>query len=217
MSLLLDAASGYAPGEQMQEWMHRSWRLITDDASFHVYLPVEFTESIHAWVEYIIAQGGTPLRALFVTTAVIYPQIWSELGTGAPPYPPLRCAVDNFCFGRPGFDNPDKYLLSVNREFRIHVTSPLGAGPSIAFTPKRALRTRHGAAGPGSKELERQTKIKHHSQLHLRTAQGGTIDDNMRVAKQVSKASQHIEFTNVLIALVTRIWCFSFVEAASIK
>lgn len=217
MSLLLDVASGYTPTQQMQEWMQKSWSSITEDPSFQVYLPVEFTESIHAWVEYIIAQGGTPLRTLFVTTAILYPQIWSVVRDGAPPYPPLRSGVENFCFGRAGFDTPDKYLLSVNREFRMHTASPLSPGPSILFTPKRPLRQRTESDSPGSSELERQTKIKHHSQLHLRTSQGGSIDDEMRVTQEVSETSQHIEFTNILIAIVTRLWCYSFVEAASLK
>lgn len=219
MSQLLDAASGYTSGPQMQEWMRQSWKMITEDPSFQIYLPVEFTESIHTWVEYIIAQGGTPLRALFVTTGILYPQVWEQISGTAPPYSPLRHGMVNFCFGRPGFDTHDKYLLSVNREFRIHFTSPLGPGLTIKFTPKVPLRERDVEAVPSPEvnKLEQRTKINHHSQLRLRTAQGGSITDHMRVTQEVSETYQHIEFTNILIALVTRIWCFSFVEASHIK
>jgi hypothetical protein len=214
MALILDGASGAAPTATMQEWMRSSWKSIVADPSFQNFLPESFTEPIHSWVDFVIEQGGTPLRALWVTTAILFPQIWAVVSEGAPPYPILRQQMIAFIFGKSGFNNPSDYLLSVNCAFRVHVSSPLPAGPSIAFTPKSRLRVPVHQV-EFDPDLEKTVKTKHHVQLHLRVVDEDDPEEQLRITHKVSENIRHIEFINALLALVTRCWCHSFVAASS--
>lgn len=206
MSLIWEIATGVRPTHAVREDMVKSMACIRDDPSYRQYLPAEFMAVVDEWVDFVIARGGVPLRALWIATAVRVPQIWRVVNADAPPWALLNQQMLAYARGKRGFGSPERYLLAVVKAFVTQRNAPLPAVRGAPFVPRRPLRP-----GPPpavvDPDTEQRAKTSHHIQLQLHDQEGSSDE-----IAAISRTAQQQDYVNLLLVLITRSWTYSFRE-----
>lgn len=187
---------------------------ICSDPSLFRFISEEMATAVHEAMAYLIEQGGYPLRAFWVMTAVLIPQIWHAQGVSDPslPYPVLRRQTDAFIFVKRGFETPERYLFSVQRLFDIQQVRPIPIVMTMKAAPRIPLQARTKPKAI-AKEPEHRIKTDNHTQLHLCEAEGGTFEEQMETTSQVSEMIKHRDYIQAILCVLFRCYLFSFNEA----
>jgi len=216
MCYILGVANGDISVADVQAMMIESWKCIKLDRSFSRYLPPVFAKPCDTMVQFVIDQGGLPLLTMWVLTAIHVPQLWNAEGVSTDVYfySELREQLDSFLVGDRGFENCERYLMSVARSFRDHGVEPMPQTLEVNFVPRLPLQPTEEVEELDSEE-EKRIKTDHHCQLHLRESAGGSSSEQIEVTMAVSSFRKHSSYINKLLAIIFRCYNFSLWEAGA--
>lgn len=213
--LLYRIARGLIGPGDLVTFSNTTWDTIVQDPSLYCFIPKEMSTVVEEAMMYLIDQGGYPLRAFWLMTAVLIPQIWHAENVSDPdiPYPVLRRQVDAFIFVKRGFETPERYIFAVQRLMDAQMVNPIPQPIKILNAPRTRLRVakRLPELDP---IIEKRLKTDHHTQLHLREGNSGTFQEQMAITERVTEMIKHRDYIQAVLCVLFRCYLFSHNESA---